>query len=101
MKYAVHIFAVVRVKIPDVEAESQAEAIRKAEESTDLYGTLNWPIGRMCHVDARGVSEVEYAEENLYYLVDEEGDEKYANSRHYKADGVTPEFEQQIPAESA
>ena len=98
MKYAVHIFAVVRVKVPDVEAESQADAIRKAEESTDLYGTLNWPIGRMCHVDARGVSEVEYAEENLYYLVDEEGDEKFERSRHYKADGVTPQEIEEVAA---
>ena len=37
MTYDVHIFAEVRVKIPSIEADSQTEAIMKAEELADLY----------------------------------------------------------------
>ena len=37
MKYDVHIFAVARVKVAGIAAQSQAEAIVKAEDSVDLY----------------------------------------------------------------
>lgn len=65
MKYRVHIFAVVRVPV-DVEAESQEQAILKAESTVDLYRMFEDP-------DRRGHSEEpgEYAEEIDEYLVDE------------------------------
>lgn len=71
MKYKVHIFAVVRVGITDIEAESQEEAIDKAEEMLEPYSMFQ-DLGGM---------DTEYAEENAYYLVDEEGDEQYLNSK--------------------
>ena len=41
MKYEVHIYAIVRVKVVDVEAESQQEAIRNAEARCDLYALFH------------------------------------------------------------
>lgn len=69
MKYAVHLFPTVRVKV-EVEAESQHGAIAKALE-IDLH-----PI-----VDH---GEVEYSEDAIeIILVDESGDEEYDNSKWY------------------
>jgi hypothetical protein len=53
------------VKVHGVEAGSQEEAIRKAEESTDFDDLFN------------KAPDIEYAEEVAYYLVDEVGDEEY------------------------
>jgi hypothetical protein len=64
MKYDVHVFATIRVKVSDVEAESQEEAIKKAEDSIDFYDLL---------LDVKG-KDTEFAEEIGYYLVDEHGD---------------------------
>lgn len=82
MKYDVHIYVQVRVKVPGVEAESQVEAIKKADRMVDwdrLFDGMALPFGS-------AVSEVTYTEENTEYLVDEEGDEKYERSRYYDAD---------------
>ena len=75
-KYRVHIFAVVRIPV-EVEAESQIEAIEKAEDDTDLNSLLN-----------RG--DVEYADEITEYLVDEVEDKEYLRSTWYKdsAEGI-------------
>jgi hypothetical protein len=62
MTYDVHIYATVRVKVCGVEANSQKEAIAKAEEQTDLYETIGNCPG------------ADYAEEITGFLVDEEGD---------------------------
>jgi hypothetical protein len=70
--YDVHIYAVVRVKAPNVEAVSQEEAIRNAD--VDLYGLFD------NHAKS-GEIETEYAEEQAYYLVDEAGDEEHERSR--------------------
>ncbi len=70
--YHVHIYAVVRVKVPNVQAASQEEAIRNAD--VDLY----------CLFDNHATGDeivTEYAEEQAYYLVDEAGDEKHERSR--------------------
>ena len=37
MTYDVHIFAEVRVKVPGIEADSQTEAVKKAQELVNLY----------------------------------------------------------------
>jgi len=76
MKYDVHIYATVRVKVCGVEADSQAEAIKKAEAQTDLYDTLGEP--------GHGT---EYAEEITGFLVDEDGDTEYHNTRYYDEKG--------------
>ncbi len=65
MKYNVHLFPIVRVKVHGVEADSQEEAIKKAEDSTDFNDLFN------------KAPDIEYAEEVAYYLVDEVGDEEY------------------------
>jgi hypothetical protein len=75
MKYDVHIYATVRVKVCGVEANSQAEAMKKAEEQTDLYETIGNCPG------------TDYAEEITGFLVDEAGDTEYHKTRYYNQDG--------------
>jgi hypothetical protein len=71
MKYNVHMYAVVRVRVNDVEADSPVEAIRKAEDSVNWYD-------RFDRVDQ------EFAEEFAYHLVDVVGDEEYEQSQWFK-----------------
>lgn len=78
MKYDVHIYAVVRVKVTGIEAESQTDAIPKAEEAVDLYRLFD----RNTHLP-EAVAHVEYADENSYFLVDNQDDEEFANSHFY------------------
>ena len=73
MKYKVHCYAVVRVPI-DIEAESQQEAMEKAAD-TDFAAIID-----------NDSDDYEYAEEIVGYLVDEEGDTEYTNTRAYDAD---------------
>ena len=61
----VHIYAIVRVKVSNVEAENHAEAIKKAEDMIDLNGLFN-----------RG-SDQEFADDIDCFLVDEVGDEEF------------------------
>ena len=82
MKYDVHIFAIVRVKVAGISAESQAEAIEKAEDSVDLYRLFDNP-------GAFGVEATEFADGISHYLVDEVGASTYKRSRFYEADGTT------------
>jgi hypothetical protein len=75
-KYHVHVYAVVRVLIPNIAADSQVEAIKKAEELVDLdklFAGLGGPH----------VAYMEYADEMDGYLVDEEGDMEYTKSTYY------------------
>jgi hypothetical protein len=73
----VHIYAIVRVKVSNVEAENHAEAIKKAEDMIDLNGLFN-----------RG-SDQEFADDIDCFLVDDVGDEEFNHSRWYQKDGVT------------
>jgi hypothetical protein len=73
MKYRVHVYATYRLPV-EVEAESQAEAMTKAQESFDGNKFNRGDI-------------FEYADEITAFLVDEKGDEEYANSRAYDAAG--------------
>lgn len=59
MKYNVHIFAVVRVKVKDVEAKDHAEAIKLAVEQADL----NTAFGND--------PDITYTEDIDGYMVDE------------------------------
>ena len=61
----VHIYAIVRVKVSNVEAENHAEAIKKAEDMIDLNGLFN-----------RG-SDQEFADDIDCFLVDEVGEEEF------------------------
>lgn len=61
--YDVHIYAVARVKVPGIAADSPLEAIQKAEASIDLDRVLQRGGGD-------GVEHVEYAEDIVDYLVD-------------------------------
>jgi phosphoribosylanthranilate isomerase len=83
MKYDVHIYATVRVKVCGVEAESQVEAIKNAEANTNLHELFPYKT------QADG-TETEYAEEVTGYLVDEHGDAEYSRTRYYNAD-MTPQ----------
>lgn len=72
MQYKVHVYAVVRVPYI-IEAESQQEAITKAQADSHLY------------TDFRDL-EAEYTEEIINYLVDEIGDTEYEHSQWYDVD---------------
>lgn len=74
MKYTVHIFPIVRVKIPDIEADSHEEAMKKAEAGVDFNSLLN---------NSGGDYVVEYADDLDAFHVDEENDPEYQNSVWY------------------
>ncbi len=82
MKYDVHVYAVVRTKLVDVEATSQEEAVRNAMSLAtahvlrDLFDKSNPP--------APGVAHCEWEDgEPLSFLVDEHGDWEHEASSHY------------------
>ena len=75
-KYHVHLYPIVRVLVRDVEADSQVEAIKKAEELVDLdrlFAGLGGPH----------VASMEYADGIDGFLVDEDGDTEYGRSTCY------------------
>lgn len=83
MKYDVHIFAVVRVKVSNVKAVSYADALAKAEGKVDLYQLFDSKM-QARHVSECGAAETEFADElsdRLAYLVDRVGDNTYRHSR--------------------
>ena len=77
MKYNVHVFVAVRVKVPGVESESQEQATKKAYEklSGELHGIFDGDHVYETEVDEAGA---------VYFLVDEDGDEEYENSIWYQ-----------------
>ena len=77
MKYTVHIYAIVRVEVPEIEAETQQQALTRAQKQVDLYDLF-----RRCDVP-NGVECIEYADEISHFLVDEEGDEEHEKSKWY------------------
>ena len=83
MKYNVHLYRTVRVKICGIEADNHPDAIEKAEEEFHKHFQ---PSSFANHV---GSYVTEDAEETTCFLVDEEGDEEYENTRWYCADGKT------------
>jgi hypothetical protein len=73
MRYDVHLYVTVRVKVPDIEAANQLEAIEVAESR----------FFEDCNQLAR---QGEYADEITAALVDEQGDRDYENSRLHLPD---------------
>jgi len=73
MKYTVWVFPLVRVKVADVEATSQEEAMKKVDESTDFHALLDR-------------ENIEFAEEIDCFHVDEENDPEYERSCWYDSD---------------
>lgn len=87
MRYDVHIFAIVRVKIPNVNAESPTDAISKAERNIDLYRLFD-SRNQESHVSESEASQTEYADgldKQLAYLVDQVGDIGFTHSRRFDA----------------
>jgi hypothetical protein len=80
MKHNVHLYAVVRVKVSGIEADSHEEAIEIAEQRVDmnmLFDGLQGPR-------APDIEYTEYADEITEFLVDEEGDEENEHSDYWK-----------------
>lgn len=77
MKYDVHLFDVVRVKYPGIEADSQKEAIQQAIKQhypNDIHDNYRPQHGIEC---------VEYADEIAYAVVDEENDPEFERTKWY------------------
>jgi hypothetical protein len=79
MKYNVHIYAIVRVKVLDVEANSQEESIKLVHDHVNLDELLN------CKRPQSNIENVEFEDEITGNLVDEHGDEEHERSRFYEA----------------
>ena len=77
----VHVYAVIRIKVPGIMADSDDEAIDKALERFDVSRMLN-----QISVPSK-VEHVEDGEENVRYLVDNAADIEYEHSTYYK-DGI-------------
>jgi hypothetical protein len=86
-QYNVHIYAVTRVKVCNVSAKSQEEAIEWAEQNTPLHTLLNLR-GIEIPTDSNSyVDHAEFSEEIVGFLVDEIADPHFLNSRQYNANG--------------
>jgi len=84
MKYNVHQYAVIRIKVSNITAESQREAMDKADEEISPHllslGCLDEAVDF-----APFIEHIEPAEEVVGYLVDEVGDEEYEKTTLYGA----------------
>jgi len=78
MKYDVHLFTVVRVKVCGVEADSHSEAAKKADEQTNMDALFNG-------TNTQGIT-TEWADEHSHALVDVVGDTTYEKSRWLSKD---------------
>ena len=74
LTFDVHLFPVVRLKVPGVLASSHVEAVERALEQ----------VGAELQ-ECLASSGVEYAEEISHYLVDVAGDSDYLQSRWFYA----------------
>lgn len=89
--YDVHIYATVRVKVWNVEAESQLDAVEKARNAVDLYQmfpdrTDHGPVEQNRPNPEIGPYAISggWAEEISGFLVDEVGDVNNLNTRYYE-----------------
>ena len=90
MTHDVHIFAVVRVKCPGIEAESHDAAAKKAmERFHDLYGLFETGNFRRM---PEGMTDVEFGEEFSHSLVDEADDPEHGRSTWHDAKGNAEPF---------
>jgi hypothetical protein len=86
MKYAVHLYPTVRVKVTGIEANSVAEAVSKAEASLNMHDVLDNP-----RPSAGNVEHIEWDEGvNSFVLVDplnDSGEVIYDASQWLDGDG--------------
>lgn len=76
MIFDVHLHAVVRVKVPKVEAATMEEAIEKAKELADC--------DRLFVATTPGPVEcTEFADEYTHHIVDVVGDPEYAKTQTF------------------
>lgn len=78
MKYTVHLYTAVRMRMEDIEANSQEEAVTRAMAECDVKHNLAYQ---------------HYEDDEAPFLgamVDEVGDEEnYLNTRYYQGPGAT------------
>ena len=90
MKHDVHVFCLVRVKCPGIEAESHDAAAKKAmERFHDLYGLFETSNFRQL---PEGMTDVEFGEEFSHFLVDDAGAEDFSGSTWHNAKGDAEPF---------
>lgn len=75
MKYNVNIYTTVCVRVTDVEADNQEDAVRKAVGQTDFHALLDG-------------GKFEWAEDHKEFLVDEHGDSEHERSRWIGAEEI-------------
>lgn len=85
-KFDVHLYAVVRIKVANVTADSMSEAIDKAADSVNIHALVDK------HHDCKTTKEcavayIEYGEETPCSVVDVVGDEEFIKTRHFHYDG--------------
>lgn len=76
MKYTVHLYYAVRIRMEDIEADSQEAAVARASAECDAKHSL-----------AHGHFEDDESP-HLGALVDETGDEDYGNTRYHEGPGA-------------
>ena len=85
-KYHVHCYAIVRVRVANVEAETPQQAIEQAVEAIDWHRTFperNYPDSDskpLC------ITDMSFAEGFDGYLVDVDGDKDCEQSKYYADD---------------
>lgn len=85
-KYTVHIYPIVRVTVPDVEAEDPVAAIKKAEAMVDMshfFGQVHTSASRP---GTPVLLPLEYADDVDGYLVDENQGAESGSSTWYNKD---------------
>ena len=87
MKYNVLLRPELTVKITDVEATSQTEAIERAIRMLDSEGIRSEICGALGGLKGKHFEYAELSEDVTYVLVDEVGDEEFENSNWYEMKG--------------
>jgi len=83
-KYNVHVFDLFRVRVENVEADSQEKAIEAVTGDTGLYDPRDFIPTKETGIPegATGVSYIEPSDDGpAYYLVDEVGDEEHTKTK--------------------
>ena len=89
MKHDVHIFAVVRLKAVDIDADTHVGAVGKAKKVfDDLYGLFE--VSNIRRLPP-GIEAIEFGEEFSHFLVDEAGDDEFEESTWHGPDGQPTE----------
>jgi hypothetical protein len=84
--FDVHLYALVRVKISGVSAETQAAAIDGAMKAVSLDQVFNGSFQTTRANAGNGIiTAVEYADDIPYALVDVRGDAEYRLTRAFRA----------------